>query len=158
MEELTSSHHQGCRWRHWKLIKSKHCQIGTWCVEFIQTLTRISMKASQILKIAKIKKPGQFQDAKNPHTWNQQEKTLLSNHQLMGLETHTPMSPTQNFAPTAVKEIFNRITNCFLHSVRPRSSHHSIQNPNPYQSPKYVHNKDPTCNKKKKLRSYMEAE
>jgi hypothetical protein len=62
MEELVLSHHQGCRWRHWKLIKISI--LNSIIVEFIQTLTGIPLKTWQILTITKFKKPGHFSDAK----------------------------------------------------------------------------------------------
>lgn len=45
-------------------------------------------------------------------TWNSKEKILQSNHQQMGLENYTPLSPTLSFAPETVKYIFSK---CKVH-------------------------------------------
>lgn len=48
-------------------------------------------------------------------TWNSKEKILQSNHQQMGLENYTPLSPTLSFAPETVKYIFSKckVNLCF---------------------------------------------
>lgn len=65
-----------------------------------ETFSKISFKALQIPNIDHSQiKDDIFMMQRNLYTWNWQEKILLSNHQLMGLEKHTPMSPSQSFAP-----------------------------------------------------------
>lgn len=51
-------------------------------------------------------------------TWNSKEKILQSNHQQMGLENYTPLSPTLSFAPETVKYIsVNAKYTCVFHAL-----------------------------------------